>query len=40
VRTLRKKLEILCRETVRVIHWNAALAREWIAGQRERELAF
>jgi hypothetical protein len=40
VRTLRKKLEILCRETGRAIHWNSALAQEWIAGQRESELVF
>ena len=40
VRTLRNKLEILCRETGRAIHWNAALAQEWIAGQRESELVF
>jgi len=40
VRTLRQKLEILCRETGRAMRWNTELAKEWIAGQRESELIF
>ena len=40
VRTLRQKLEILCREAGRAIRWNTALAQEWIAGQRESEMVF
>ena len=40
VRTLRGKLEILCRQAGRAIRWNTALAREWIAGQGESELIF
>ena len=40
VRTLRQKLELLCRETGRAMRWNTELAKEWIAGQRESELIF
>jgi len=40
VRTLRKKLEILCREAGRAVRWNTALAKEGIAGQRESEMVF
>ena len=37
VRTLRQKLEILCRQTGLAMRWNTELAREWIAGLRESE---
>lgn len=40
VRTLRQKLEILCREAGRALRWNTELAKEWIAGQRESEMIF
>ena len=40
VRTLRSKLAILCREAGRAASWQAALAREWIAGLRGGELVF
>jgi hypothetical protein len=40
VRTLRQKLEVLCREAGRALLWNTALAKEWIAGQRESEMIF
>ena len=40
VRTLRQKLEILCREAGRARRWNTELAKEWIAGQRESERVF
>ena len=40
VRTLRRKLEILCREAGLALRWNTELAREWIAGQRESEMVF
>lgn len=40
VRTLRRKLEILCQEAGRALRWNTELAAEWIAGQRESELVF
>ena len=40
VRTLRQKLEILCRQAGRAIRWNTELAQEWIAGQGESELIF
>ena len=40
VRTLRGKLEILCRQAGRAVLWNTALAKEWIAGQRESEMIF
>ena len=40
VRTLRQKLEILCRDAGRALRWNTELAKEWIAGQRESEMIF
>jgi hypothetical protein len=40
VRTLRNKLEILCREAGRAAGWQAALAREWIAGLSGGDLVF
>lgn len=40
VRTLRQKLEILCREAGRAVRWNTELAKEWIAGQLESEMVF
>jgi len=40
VRTLRQKLEVLCREAGRALRWNTELAKEWIAGQRESEMIF
>ena len=40
VRTLRQKLEILCRQAGRAMLWNTALAREWICGQDEGEMVF
>jgi len=40
VRTLRKKLEILCRETGRAIRWNSALAEMWIASSEEADMVF
>jgi hypothetical protein len=40
VRTLRQKLEILCRQMGLAMRWNTELAREWIAGQRESEMVF
>jgi hypothetical protein len=40
VRTLRAKLEVLCREAGRAVLWHTALAREWIAGQARSELTF
>ncbi len=40
VRTLRNKLEILCREAGRAASWQAALAREWIAGLCGADLVF
>jgi Transposase protein len=40
VRTLRQKLESLCRDMGRAVRWNTELAKEWIAGQRDSELIF
>jgi hypothetical protein len=40
VRTFRRKLEILCRQTGLAMRWNTELAREWIAGQIESEMVF
>ncbi len=40
VRTLRAKLEILCRQAGRAARWQAALAREWIGGVSEAALLF
>lgn len=31
VRTLREKLELLCRQTGRALQWNSLLAKEWMA---------
>ena len=40
VRTLRSKLQLLCREAGQAFRWNTELAREWIAGQAESEMVF
>jgi len=40
VRTLRTKVKGLCPELGRALEWNAALAREWVAGQEAAELYF
>jgi hypothetical protein len=40
VRTLRAKLQLLCQDGGRALHWNAQLAREWIAQQSAAELYF
>ena len=40
VRTLRHKLELLCRQAGQAARWNTELAKEWIAGQRESEMVF
>lgn len=40
VRTLRSKLQLLCRQSGQAIRWNTELAREWIAGQAESDLVF
>ena len=40
VRTLRAKLQLLCRDLGRALQWNAALAKEWIARQNATELYF
>ena len=40
VRTLRAKLDLLCHQAGRAVSWNAALAKEWIAGQQDSELVF
>jgi hypothetical protein len=40
VRTLRKKLEILCRQTGRAIRWNTELAKMWMATTGESDLVF
>jgi len=40
VRTLRSKLQLLCREAGQALRWNTELAREWIAGQAESEMVF
>lgn len=40
IRTLRAKLELLCREAGRAVRWHTALAREWIAGVASSELVF
>ena len=40
VRTLRKKLEILCEQVGRAWRWNSELAKEWIAGQGVSEMIF
>ena len=40
VRTLRRKLEILCQQAGVAVRWNTALAKEWIAGQGASDLVF
>jgi Transposase protein len=40
VKTLRSKLELLCREAGRAVLWHTALAREWMAGVASSELVF
>jgi hypothetical protein len=40
VRTLREKLEILCRQAGRAIQWNTLLAKEWMMAQIEGDLVF
>lgn len=40
VRTLRAKLQLLCRDLGRAMRWNTELAREWIAQQEAAELYF
>jgi hypothetical protein len=40
VRTLRAKLELLCREAGRAVRWHTALAREWMARPSASDLVF
>jgi hypothetical protein len=40
VRTLRAKLALLCQAAGQAERWSAALAQDWIAGQRGSELVF
>ena len=40
VRTLRAKLKLLCQDLGRALRWNAQLAKEWIARQRDTDLYF
>ena len=40
VRTLREKLQRLCRNLGQAMAWNAQLAKEWIARQNDSELYF
>jgi len=40
VRTLRAKLKLLCRDLGRAMRWNAQLAKEWIARQKDTDLYF
>ena len=40
VRTLRGKLEWLCRESGPAAQWQSALAHDWMAGQADSELIF
>ena len=40
VRTLRAKLELLCREAGRAVRWNTELAKEWMGLQPEAEPLF
>jgi hypothetical protein len=40
VRTLRAKLQLLCRDLGQAMKWNAELAKEWIARQNDSELYF
>ena len=40
VRTLRAKIELLCKDLGRAMEWNAQLAKDWIARQENAELYF
>lgn len=40
VRTLREKIELLCRDAGRAKQWNAQLAKEWMARQDSADLYF
>ena len=40
VRTLREKIERLCRDLGRAMEWNAQLAKEWMARQDSADLYF
>jgi hypothetical protein len=40
VRTLREKLEILCRQAGRAIQWNTLLAKDWITTQATGDFVF
>jgi len=40
VRTLREKLEVLCRQAGRAIQWNILLAKEWMAAEPPGDLVF
>jgi len=40
VRTLRKKLKILCGEVGRAARWNAELAKQWISAEQQAEPVF
>jgi len=40
VRTLRAKLKLLCLDLGRAMRWNAQLAKEWIARQKDTDLYF
>lgn len=40
VRTLRAKLNLLCREAGQALRWNGELAKEWIAQQNAADLYF
>lgn len=40
VRTLREKVELLCRDLGRAREWNAQLAQEWMASQDSADLYF
>ena len=40
VRTLREKLEILCRQAGQAIQWNTLLAKEWMRTQMHGDLVF
>jgi len=40
VRTLRAKLKLLCQDLGRAMQWNAELAKQWIALQKDTDLYF
>jgi outer membrane murein-binding lipoprotein Lpp len=40
VRTLRAKLKLLCKDLGQAMRWNAQLAKEWIARQKDTDLYF